>query len=346
MMNDTFFRSGGVPVTMRRIAEALTDYDFCVAACKYDGRPEDLTWIPEGRFERFDLTSTNNPIHVFKELRRLKKWLQTQHCDLIHCHHRKLSVLARLTGLPVLYTGHLAFDYVSWFRWLHPAHMTAVSNSVAANLHETTGGTTMACIGNPFPFPMDSPKIDLSAVRTRAVCVARLETIKGHKYLLAAWKILVDRGFQYELDLVGEGSLKPELEAQIARDGLEKLVHFYGFTKDVSVNFERCLFAILTSSVEGQPLVTLEAAAMGRASLLTAVPGSIDVIPPEHRLKNGIAFGDEMALADALKEWFTHPEDVLEEGRRFFDFLKAACDPKLIAGEYQTVYQKILAGTA
>ena len=330
-------------MAIRRIALAMTDVEFCVAACASDGRSEDLTWVPEGRHAKFDLKSSN-PVQVIKELYRFKMWFRGYGCDLVHCHHRRVSVLLQLAGVCVLYTGQLAFPYSTWFRWLHPRRMTAITPSVAQNILETTGQPVLACISNAVPFPDCLPQIDLSTVKNRAICVARLEPVKGHKHLLAAWKILVERGHQYELDLVGEGSLKSQLESQVEKTGLRGLIRFRGFTKDVSTIISESLFAILVSEVEGQGIVTLESAAAGRASLLTAVPGSVDVIPPDHRLKNGVAFGDDVALADAIEDWFSRPEEVVEEGMRFFNFLKASSDPITIANQYKRVYQQILTG--
>lgn len=343
MMNDSFYRSSGAAIAVRRMSEAMTGVDYYVALCPYDGRTEDLSWVSAERVGRFDF-KTSKPLHALRELFRFKKWFRQQGCDLVHCHHRRISALIQLLGIPVLYTGHLAFPYSIWFRWLHPRRMIAVTPSVAANFLETTGRPALGSISNPVHFPDCVPEIDLPGVKNRAVCIARLEPIKGHKHLLDAWKILVDRGHQYELNLVGEGSLKPQLEAQAERDGLQKLVHFRGFSKNVSKIIGESSFAILASEVEGQGMVTLEAAAMGRASLLTAVPGSIDLIPPDHKLKNGVAFGDKIALADALEEWFSRPEEAVKEGERFFNFLKASSDPKRIANQYREIYRQIIAG--
>jgi glycosyltransferase involved in cell wall biosynthesis len=345
MMNDHFYRSSGAAMAIRRIAQALTDMDYCVAGCMNDGRLEDLSWVSDQRFERFDLKSPN-PVRVARELRRFKRWLKLQGCDLVHCHHRRISVLLHLAGVPVLYTGQLAFKYAVWFRWLHPPGMTAITPSVASNILETTGRKVLACISNPAQFPKHPPQIDVSEVRHRAVCVARLEPVKGHTFLLAAWKLLLDRGLRYELLLVGEGSARPQLEEQVRRDGLQELVQFSGFQTDVLSVMSKALFAILVSKLEGQGIVTLEAAAMGRASLLTAVHGSIDLLPPNRKLPNGIEYGKVQELADALKEWFERPDDVIQEGERFFAFLKNSSDPYEIAGEYKAVYQRILAGHA
>jgi len=342
LMNDHYYRSSGVAMAIRRIAEAAPpDVEYWFAGCGSEVYREDLSWIPADRYRRFSLKSSN-PIRILVELVRLKAWLKSNQCELVHCHHRRITALLQLAGIPVLYTGQLAFPYAAWFRVLGPRFATAITPSVASNLIETTGRKPMACIGNPAGFPDSIPVIDLERVKNRAVCIARLEPIKGHTHLLSAWKILYDRGYHYQLSLVGEGSLRAELEIQAKRDGIEGLVHFCGFTNDVSTYVTDSLFAILASEVEGQGIVTLEAAGLGKASILTAVTGSIDLLPPNRRLPNGVPYGDPMALADAIEQWFLDPEEVVREGERFFRFLKASSNPHDIAQGYRRTYKQVL----
>jgi glycosyltransferase involved in cell wall biosynthesis len=345
MMNDNFYRSSGAAIAIRRIAESLSEVEFYVAGCG-DGRlQEDLSWVPAQRYEFFNL-KTSNLLLTIRELNRFKRWFKQQGCDLVHCHHRRVAALLHMVGVPVLYTGQLIFPKELWFRLLRPKWMTAITPSVALNLLETTGRKVIACIGNPTHFPNTAPPIDLEIVRHKAVCVARLDPVKGHKHLLAAWKILYDRGHRYELDLVGEGVLRDELRGQAQRDGIYDLIHFRGFNSDVSAIIRESLFAILVSEIEGQGIVTLEAAAMGRASLLTAVPGSVDLLPPERSLTNGVRFGDPHALADVLEQWFSCPDRVQDEGKIFFDHLKTTCDPIAIGKQYHDIYSSLVRRTA
>ena len=345
LMNDNFNRSGGVTIAIKRIAQALVDVDYFVVACEDDSRPQDLAWIPEGKFAMFYL-KTSNLFLLWKEILRFKQWFDSEKLDLVHCHHRRLAAILQVAQVPVLYTGHLVFKYESWFRWLHPRRMTAVTDSVAHNIYETTRRNVLARIGNPVLFPDSCPCVDLARVQKRAICIARLDAVKGHTHLLKAWKLLCDRGKRYELDLVGEGTLFSELSSQVERDGMDDLVHFVGYTSEVSSAIQNSLFAILVSEFEGQGIVTLEAASMGRASLLTAVPGSVDLLPPDGSLVNGLEFGNAVQLADALEQWFAVPEQVVEEGTRFFHFLKTTSDPVRVATGYRSLYQQIVAGVA
>jgi len=341
LMNDNYYRSSGAAIAIRRIALAATDVDYYFAGCSNEELNEDVSWVPQGRYEQFALKSMN-PVRVALELIRFRRWFKSVDCHLVHCHHRRIAALIGLTGIPVLYTGQLVFPPAAWFRILSPRHMTAITSSVASNLEETTGRRVIACIGNPVEFPDSPPELELEKIHGHAVCIARLDPVKGHRYLLKAWKILSDRGHRYHLHLVGEGNLRQHLQEQAYQDGIDELVCFHGFTKDIGEIVRRCLFSVLVSEAEGQGIVTLESASLGRPSLLTAVPGSIDLIPPERSLTNGVQFGDPAALADALEEWFARPQAVAAEGKNFFSFLKRSSDPSLIAHQYRQVYQQIL----
>ena len=345
MMNDNFYRSSGVAIAIKRIYRAASQVEYCFAGCLNENLLEDISWIPAGQFQRFDFKSLN-PIRLAKELRRFKQWFTHQRCDLVHCHHRRLAALLQLNHVPVLYTAQLAFPSSAWFRYLAPKQMTAITPSVARNLVETTGNPAIACISNPASFPLEVPDFEVDKVRSKALCIGRLEDIKGHRHLLSAWKLLVDRGYSYELDLIGEGPLLTSLKAQTRDDGTDHLIHFKGYTADVQSAIKVGLFAILVSSREGQGIVTLEAAAMGRPSLLTAVPGSVDMVPAGSRLKNGLRFGDVPGLANALEMWFGSAELVKAEGKLFFDYLKASSDPVKLARDYFDTYQLVVAGIA
>lgn len=87
-----------------------------------------------------------------------------------------------------------------------------------------------------------------------------------------------------ELVLVGEGPLRPRLEARAAALGLGSRVRFAGFAEDVTIWLRKADLLALTSDYEGLPAVAVEALACGvpvvatycfdeAAALLGAAPG-------------------------------------------------------------------------
>ncbi|HEY2254875.1 MAG TPA: glycosyltransferase family 4 protein [Variovorax sp.] len=345
VINPNYYRSSGVTMAIRRIHEAVSPYgmDAYFVNCRYGSEEEELSWIPPHRMEHLPLMSLN-PLAFMRSIMRLRRLLDRWDIQLIHVHHRRLSIL--LTALepllrrPILYSGNLTSPFSLTFWLLSPRHAIAVTNSVRDNLMATTRTRNVEILGNPTPFPDTCPSMDVAKVRRRAVCVARLVPVKGHQTLIDAWALLRDRGVANELVLVGEGPLRESLEARSQALGLADLITFRGFVSDVRSDYEQALFAILASSIEGQGIVTIEAAAAGRASLLTDVDGSRDCLPPNRALPNGLPYGKAEALADALQFWFANPEAVAEEGRTFFDFHQALNSSKVLGEKYAAAYQR------
>ena len=67
--------------------------------------------------------------------------------------------------------------------------------------------------------------------------VTRLHESKGNRYFVDAAAILAKQRPELRFVLVGEGPLRPELEAQAARLGIEDRVVFAGFQKDVAAAY-------------------------------------------------------------------------------------------------------------
>jgi glycosyltransferase involved in cell wall biosynthesis len=289
---------------------------------------------------------TSSPVVLARACTAFLRWLKTNDIRVVHVHHRRLAVilgwLQVFHGFKLIYTGNLTYRYEFWFWLFGPRIATAISESVIDNLKRTTRTKQIHLIGNGCDFPAECPPVDISRVHATAICIARLDPVKGHDKLLDAWRILIDRGHQCRLLLVGEGQLRQALERQAEALGIGHAVEFRGFQKDVIPQIEQALFAVLPSRVEGQGIVTIEAAARGRASLVTDVDGSRDCVPAHHVLPNLVRFGDVVGLADALEAWFARPDLAASEGRVFFDYLKSSSSTASVANKYCALYEQVV----
>jgi glycosyltransferase involved in cell wall biosynthesis len=108
--------------------------------------------------------------------------------------------------------------------------------------------------------------------------VGRLETQKGHRYLLEAWPAVVREFPDARLWVVGDGSLREALERQAAALGVAGSVVFAGFRSDVPAVLDALDVLALPSLYEGMPLTAIEASAMARPVVATAVDGTPEVV--------------------------------------------------------------------
>lgn len=148
------------------------------------------------------------------------------------------------------------------------------------------------------PFEASDPPVVLMA--------ARLDVAKDHATLLAAAARLHARGVRFRLDLAGSGPFAERLAARARALGLDGVVRFLGFRRDVARLVEDADLAVLATHYEGFGLAVVEAMAGGRpvvASAVGAVPELFEhgahglLVPPR----------DPEALADALAGLLADP---------------------------------------
>lgn len=143
--------------------------------------------------------------------------------------------------------------------------------------------------------PMDPPA---------ALMIGRLhrrENYKGHREVIGAWPLVLERIPDAELWIAGDGTLRPELE-QLAREvRVHDKIRFYGYISETEkerlIGNSRCL--ALPSAGEGFGLVYLEAMRMGRPCLVSTVDAGREVVnPPEAGL--AVDTADSSAIACAV----------------------------------------------
>ena len=158
------------------------------------------------------------------------------------------------------------------------------------------------------------------AAEPRLCCVARLSGQKGLPLLVEAAGLLAARGQDFHLTLVGDGEMRSEIEALIDAHGVRDRITITGWASSEAVR-EHVLAAralVLPSFAEGLPVVIMEALALGRPVISTAIAGIPELV--DEGCGWLIPAGSAERCADAMAEALAMPVATLEklgaEGRR------------------------------
>lgn len=97
-----------------------------------------------------------------------------------------------------------------------------------------------------------------SGKKKRVLAVGRLEWQKGFDILIDAWALIAERHADWQLDIIGTGTLERKLRERIASMGLAH-VNILPFTSHISREYANSSLFVLSSRFEGFSLVLLEA---------------------------------------------------------------------------------------
>lgn len=221
------------------------------------------------------------------------------------------AIAARWAGVPVVilsqrasYEATLTPFWRRVARWSHRRASHVIVNSEAARQEEIAAGfpaERITCIPNGIRPPALPIAVDRAALGlpggSLVLCAAQLAPEKGHAALLEAWERVERSHGDATLALLGDGPLRPALEAQARRLGLRRLL-FLGFRHPAPSYIAASDLVVLSSLTEGMPNAVLEAMAAERPVVATRVGGLAEIIRDG---ETGVLVpaGDAQALAAA-----------------------------------------------
>lgn len=131
---------------------------------------------------------------------------------------------------------------------------------------------------------------------------------KGFDRLVAAWEQVHQRHPDWELRIFGDGDNRAKLEKQIADLHLEGTARLMGYTTELPEEMAKASIFVLSSRVEGYPMVLMEAMSCGVPVVSFDCPtGPREIITPG---EDGylVPNHDIDALADAIIEMIQLPD--------------------------------------
>jgi glycosyltransferase involved in cell wall biosynthesis len=235
-------------------------------------------------------------------------------------------------------------------------HLIAVSRAIVRKLEDEGrvgapisliyNGVDLARYSEQAACPTLLQEFDIPADASIVGVVARLEPEKGHPTLLEAWPAVLRQVPGARLLIVGEGSQRELLEVQAASlgllDSVAPAVLFTGRRDDVPAVTAALDVAVLPSYREAQGLSILEAMALSRpvvASAVGGIPEMIDdgrtglLVPPK----------DAAALAAAITRLLRDPAEATRIGRAGHDLVHERYCVEQMVRAVETIYDDAVA---
>jgi glycosyltransferase involved in cell wall biosynthesis len=147
--------------------------------------------------------------------------------------------------------------------------------------------------------PADLRAFGIAAGRRAVTFVGRLDPQKGVDWLMATAPRWLAKLPDCDLLLVGNGPLRPSLEAAGRAAGIADRVHFAGWRADVPEILAASSLLVLPSLWEGMPNVVLEAMASRLPVVASDVEGVRELLGP-NAARQTVAHGDSRMLAEAI----------------------------------------------
>lgn len=255
---------------------------------------------------------------------RLLSFISDQGIDVVHAHGYKANIIfgllpRTLRPFPVVSTLHGwcstgGFSKLRLYEWLdgmtlgrHEA-VVAVSRRMF-ELPVLSGRRLdrLRMIPNAAP-PLPDDRTAEEDRGIAAFCrrrftfgaIGRFSGEKNFAAALAALALLQERGVDAGLLLMGEGPLRPDLEALAGRLGLTDRVMMPGYVREAGRHLPLLGAFVLSSTTEGMPISILEAMAAGTPIVSTRV-GEVPEMLDDGRAGLLVPPGDTAELARAME---------------------------------------------
>jgi sugar transferase (PEP-CTERM/EpsH1 system associated) len=179
--------------------------------------------------------------------------------------------------------------------------------------------------------------LGLSSTDVVVGAVGRLNPVKDHATLLEAFARIPDRPPNWKLVIIGEGFLRPQLEAQVARLDLDGRVYLIGERSDVPLLMKGFDLYVISSIAEGISNTLLEAMSTGLPVVATRTGGNPELVE-ENKNSKLVSVGDTDAMSSALDEYLRSPKLRARDGRASRQRVLERFALERMADEYDRLY--------
>jgi L-malate glycosyltransferase len=292
------------------------------------------------------------------QVARIVKFIRDEKIALVHAQDLYTNVLgalaARMAGVPVVITRVDLAHHVLGYRRPLLTLASRRADRVLVNalcirdlaIRDGTEPDRVVVVRNG----VDLAELDAQAARTPeepapepgyAAIVANMHhPVKGQIDLLLALKEVLRVRPSARLVLVGDGVRRPHLERCARQLGIAERCHFLGHRRDGGSILARALLSVSSSHAEGISNAILEAMALRRPVVATAVGGSPEIV---REGVNGFLVppGAPAALARRILDLLADPALRARMGEQGRAIVEREFSLEQMRASYEALYQEL-----
>ena len=256
-------------------------------------------------------------IAYFQEAVVLASALRRQRITHVHNHLGDtsgtvtllVSALTRVGYSITIHGPHIFFDPTHWAlreKVRHSRFIACISHYCQSQLMLFSDQADWSRL-ETIRCGVDVERFRYSEVRPKAnklLYTGRLAVEKGLPVLFESLRTLADKGYEFELTLIGDGPDRPALERLGRSMGISDRLIFAGYAGQdrVLACLRQSDIFVLPSFAEGVPVSLMEAMACGVPVLATYVGGVAELVQSE---QTGLLVppADSVALSDAIARY-------------------------------------------
>lgn len=169
------------------------------------------------------------------------------------------------------------------------------------------------------------------------ITLGRIVIQKGHRYLVEAIPIVLEKHPNTVFAIAGEGELLQEVKAKADDLGINEHLKFLGNRENVKDLLIGADVFVLSSLWEGLPIAMLEAMVYETPIVVTKVEGILDII--EHN-KHGITAEpkDKLALANGIIYMLDNPREAELMGKKARKLVSSEHSVDIMCGKYEKLF--------
>ena len=350
------FETGGTERQFVEIARSLRSTGFCVhlGCLQQKG-----TFLDQaGEVTCYPARGSLYSLQSFRSRYRLAKHLHRSKIDIAHGFDFYANLIlipaAKLARTPIVIGSQRQVgDLLTAAKFRAQLAAFRLCDAVVCNSQAAAGrlleagfaASKLVVIGNALPneaFASTPPAFSRSRGVLRVGMIARMNaTYKNHRVFLRAAARLARKYTNLEFLLVGDGELRPELQAEAERLQIQNFVRFLGDRRDIPAVLASMDVSVVPSASESLSNVMLESMAARVPVVATRVGGNVELA--DQQRAQLVRPDDDEALSGALDHLLANEALRSEMAEKSRQFVEANFNSDRILLQYAQLYSELTA---